>query len=53
MASAPVVLALEDDGVTIELVWRGPAWLGEGPLWHPQEGVLYWVRFPEPDVKGF
>ncbi|MFB6143075.1 MAG: SMP-30/gluconolactonase/LRE family protein [Halorientalis sp.] len=23
---------------------------GEGPLWHPDEGVLYWVDIPEGDV---
>jgi hypothetical protein len=38
------VVSREEDGVTVELVWRGPAWLGEGPLWHPTEGALYYVR---------
>jgi hypothetical protein len=40
------VVSREEDGVTVELVWRGPMWLGEGPLWHPTEGALYYVRHP-------
>ena len=31
----------------IEIIWQGPAALGEGPLWHPAEQALYWV-----DIDG-
>ena len=31
----------------IQQIWSGPAALGEGPLWHPIEHVLYWV-----DIAG-
>lgn len=27
----------------INCIWKGPAILGEGPLWHVKEQALYWV----------
>lgn len=27
----------------INCIWEGPAALGEGPLWHPEENVLYFI----------
>ncbi len=27
----------------VECIWNGPADLGEGPLWHPDEKVLYFI----------
>ncbi|ELR23011.1 SMP30/CGR1 family protein [Acanthamoeba castellanii str. Neff] len=44
------VVSREEDGVTVELVWRGPAWLGEGPLWHPTEGALYYLDCIRPEL---
>lgn len=32
------------------LIWRGPAQLGEGPLWHPKEQVLYWLDCIAPEL---
>jgi len=34
----------------IEVVWKGPAKLGEGPLWHPKEQVLYWLDCIKPEL---
>lgn len=34
----------------LQIVWRGPAKLGEGPLWHPKEQVLYWLDCIAPDL---
>lgn len=33
--------------VSVREVWRGAALLGEGPIWHAEQGGLYWV-----DIKG-
>ncbi len=27
----------------IDIVWRGPNQLGEGPMWHAKEQALYWI----------
>jgi len=32
----------------VEVVWDEPMQVGEGPLWEPREGALYWV-----DIDGF
>jgi len=37
-----------EDGLSV--VWRGPAQLGEGPLWHPKEQVLYWLDCIAPEL---
>lgn len=34
--------------MNIECIYDQPALLGEGPLWHPQEHVLYWVDIVKP-----
>ncbi len=31
----------------IEILWQGPAALGEGPVWHAEEQALYWVDIVE------
>lgn len=32
----------------INCIWKGPAALGEGPVWHVKEKSLYWVDIAEP-----
>lgn len=34
----------------IECIWRGPNDLGEGPLWHHRERVLYWIDIANPSL---
>src|SRR5689334_21919100 len=34
----------------VECIWKGPNQLGEGPLWHPMEQVLYWIDITEPSL---
>jgi len=37
----------------IECIYDKPAILGESPLWHPQEQVLYWVDIEKPALHCF
>src|SRR6185312_5631027 len=34
----------------IKCIWNGQDQLGEGPLWHPIEKVLYWVDIVKPAI---
>lgn len=34
----------------IRCVWDEPCILGEGPIWHPLEKVLYWVDIIKPEL---
>jgi len=43
----------EVESFNVEIVWRGPAMLGEGPLWHPQEQKLYWLDCIKPELHQF
>lgn len=36
--------------MNIETIWNGPNALGEGPMWHPQEKVLYWIDIAKPSL---
>jgi sugar lactone lactonase YvrE len=31
-------------------IWKGPAALAEGPLWHPTEQALYWIDITEKQL---
>jgi len=35
----------------IETIWESPDGLGEGPLWHAGEQVLYWLDILKPVLK--
>ncbi|MCX7121875.1 MAG: SMP-30/gluconolactonase/LRE family protein [Gammaproteobacteria bacterium] len=37
-------------GTSIHCVWEKPCILGEGPIWHPLEKVLYWVDIVKPEL---
>lgn len=36
--------------MNIEIVWKGQNALGEGPMWHPFENVLYWIDIVRPSL---
>jgi len=38
---------------TIHTVWQENCILGESPIWHPQEQVLYWVDILKPTLHRF
>lgn len=35
----------------IETIWESPDGLGEGPIWHADEQVLYWLDILKPSLK--
>jgi len=37
----------------LECVFEAGARLGEGPLWHPGEGVLYWIDILRPAIYRY
>jgi sugar lactone lactonase YvrE len=37
----------------VECVLKIRSVLGESPLWHPEEGLLYWLDLRKPAVYGF
>jgi sugar lactone lactonase YvrE len=39
---------VNDNDVNIECIFDEPAILGECPLWHPVENVLYWIDIVKP-----
>lgn len=47
------MIELDLEGVEPELVVDEKCRTGEGPLWHPDEGALYWVDIPEGKVFRF
>ena len=36
--------------MNIEIIWQGQNALGEGPMWHPYENVLYWIDIAKPSL---
>lgn len=49
-------LFLQEQGISvtdINVLWQGPAALGEGPVWHPQTGLLYWIDIADPTLHQF
>ncbi len=34
----------------INIIWKGPAALGEGPMWHVQQQKLYWIDIAKPTL---
>ncbi len=47
------MIEMDINGVEPELVVDEKCHTGEGPIWHPDEGVLYWVDIPEGKVFRF
>lgn len=47
------MIELDIEGVEPQLVVDLKCRTGEGPLWHPDEGVLYWLDIPEGTVFRF
>ena len=39
-----------DGPLNATVLWKGPNALGEGPLWHERERVLYWIDIAEPSL---
>ena len=37
----------------VRCVWNAARSLGEGPVWHEEEGALYWVDIDQPAVLRF
>ncbi len=37
----------------MECIWAGPALLGEGPVWHVAEQVLYWIDCVKPALYRY
>jgi len=44
------MIELDINGVEPELVVDEKCRTGEGPVWHPDEGVLYWLDIPEGKI---
>jgi L-arabinonolactonase len=40
-------------GPKIELVWDAKNELGEGPLWDPEDQLLYWIDSKGPTVSRY
>ena len=44
------MIELDLNGVEPELIVDEKCKTGEGPLWHPDEGALYWLDIPEGKI---
>ena len=53
MSIEPRDVPLESMAVDVECVCEGHALLGEGPMWSPRDGALYWVDILRPSVHRF
>lgn len=47
------MIELDIEGVEPELVVDEKSHTGEGPVWHPDEGALYWLDIPQGKVFRF
>lgn len=53
MSIEPRSVPMESMDLDVECVSEGHALLGEGPMWSPRDGALYWVDILRPSIHHF
>ena len=53
MSIAPREISLEGTDCQVECVSESRALLGEGPMWSPRDGALYWVDILTPSIHRY
>lgn len=44
---------MKNKNTEINIIWSGPADLGEGPMWHAKEHALYWIDIAAHHIHRF